>query len=182
MAREFILTGAPGAGKTLMLRALEARGLDVVEEAATDVIALEHGLGNAEPWRAARFIETIARLQAQRLARPTAGTTRVSDRSVFCTLALAEHLGHPVPKILADAMASAISERLFERRVLFVDLLGFITPTEARRISLEESRQFEAVHLDVYRRHGFEIVRVPPMPLADRVAMVWPLLELDDER
>lgn len=34
----YILTGAPGAGKTAILRLLEANGYPVVEEAATDVI------------------------------------------------------------------------------------------------------------------------------------------------
>ena len=34
----YILTGAPGAGKTAVLRLLEVSGYTVVEEAATDVI------------------------------------------------------------------------------------------------------------------------------------------------
>ncbi|MBM0260113.1 AAA family ATPase, partial [Micromonospora sp. 4G55] len=36
----YILTGAPGSGKTAILRQLEIDGHAVVEEAATDVIAL----------------------------------------------------------------------------------------------------------------------------------------------
>lgn len=36
----YVLTGAPGAGKTAILRQLEIEGHAVVEEAATDVIAL----------------------------------------------------------------------------------------------------------------------------------------------
>ena len=43
--RRFILTGAPGAGKTAIVRELEARGFPVVEEAATDVIAREQAAG-----------------------------------------------------------------------------------------------------------------------------------------
>ena len=129
-----------------------------------------------EAWRTSEFIEAIARLQVQRFARPAHGPVRVSDRSVFCTLALAEYLDHPVPKFLEDSMASAIAAGRFERRVLFVDLLGFITPTEARRISLEDSRRFEAFHVAAYERHGFELVRVPPMPIAERVALVRSLI------
>jgi predicted ATPase len=37
--RRFIMTGAPGSGKTSILRALENLGYAVVEEAATDAIA-----------------------------------------------------------------------------------------------------------------------------------------------
>jgi len=36
--RRFIITGAPGAGKTAIIRQLELDGFSVVEEAATDVI------------------------------------------------------------------------------------------------------------------------------------------------
>jgi predicted ATPase len=176
MAREFILTGAPGAGKTIILRALEVDGIDVVEEAATDVIALEHGRGMSEEWRRSEFIEKIARLQLLRAARPVVGPVRVSDRSLICTLALAEYLGHPVPEMLAESIRSMVDEGRYERQVLFVELLGFITATEARRISLENSRRFEQFHVAAYERFGFELVRVPALPVDERVAMVRSLI------
>ena len=47
--RRFILTGAPGAGKTAVIRQLEIDDFRVVEEAATDIIALE--LAAEEWWR-----------------------------------------------------------------------------------------------------------------------------------
>ena len=40
--KRFVVTGAPGAGKTAIIRQLELDGFGVVEEAATDVIALAH--------------------------------------------------------------------------------------------------------------------------------------------
>lgn len=40
--KRFIITGTPGSGKTTILRKLEVNGFSVVEEAATDVIALQH--------------------------------------------------------------------------------------------------------------------------------------------
>ena len=65
----FILTGAPGAGKTIALRQLEAMGHPVVEEAATDVIALAHAKGVAEPHLDPAFIDAIVTLQEQRRKR-----------------------------------------------------------------------------------------------------------------
>lgn len=176
MAREFILTGAPGAGKTVVLRALEAQGTDIVEEAATDVIALDQGRGIDESWRRPQFIIDIARLQLLRAARPAAGPVRVADRSLICTLALAEYLGHPVPSMLVESIEEMVSTGRYERRVLFVELLGFITNTEARRISLEDSMRFEQFHIEAYERFGFELVRIPALPVDERAAMVLSLI------
>jgi predicted ATPase len=47
--RRYILAGAPGSGKTAIIRQLELDGFGVVEEAATDVIALDQARGVAEP-------------------------------------------------------------------------------------------------------------------------------------
>jgi predicted ATPase len=62
----YILTGAPGAGKTAVLRLLEVKGHVVVEEAATDVIALGNALGHEEPWHDRTFIDKVVALQQQR--------------------------------------------------------------------------------------------------------------------
>jgi len=43
--RRFILTGAPGSGETALIRKLELEGYGVVEEMATDLIALKQGGG-----------------------------------------------------------------------------------------------------------------------------------------
>jgi len=67
--KRFIVTGAPGAGKTAVVRQLELEGFSVVEEAATDVIAAAQTQGTAEPWRDPSFIDAIARLQRDRQIR-----------------------------------------------------------------------------------------------------------------
>lgn len=67
--KRFILTGAPGAGKTAIIRQLEREGFSVVEEAATDVIALEQAQGTAEPWTNPSFLDSIADLQKLRQVR-----------------------------------------------------------------------------------------------------------------
>jgi predicted ATPase len=173
----YILTGTPGAGKTAALRLLERLGYGVVEEAATDVIALAQACGEDEgsDWDA--FIEAIVALQRQRQVRaPTvpgpAGPVQFYDRSPVCTHALARYLGRPVPPALAAELDRVAREGVYQRRVFFLRNLGFVTPTAARRISFADSLRFERAHEESYREFGYELVDVPAGPVADRVAAI----------
>jgi predicted ATPase len=172
--QRYILTGAPGAGKTVLIRALERAGHAVVEEAATDVIALVTGQGVAEHWNEPSFIEEIVALQIRRQRRAEAWADEIVffDRSPICTWALCEYADRAPPASLVDEMQRIEREETYQRRVFFVRNLGFVTPTEARRISFEDTLRFEAIHAEVYLRFGYELVDVPAAPVAERLEMV----------
>jgi predicted ATPase len=171
----YILTGTPGAGKTATLRLLEVSGYAVVEEAATDVIALSQALGCAEPWESPDFIGQVLALQRQRqgAARAAAGDAAVFfDRSPACTLALARYLGRDVPRPLEDEVGRVLAAGGYEPQVFFIRNLGFVEPTAARRISFQDSLTFERVHEQVYRDLGFQLIEVRPGLLAARAALI----------
>lgn len=171
VTRRLIFTGAPGAGKTVLLRQLEVDGFAVVEEAATDVIALEQAKGVAEPWTDPGFTDRIVALQRQRRLAAS-GEIQFHDRSAFCTEALAAFLGHPGSDLLRREIDELKRTGFYARRVFFVRMMGFIEATAARRIGLEEARRFEEIHERTYRAHGFELVPVEPGSALDRVAAI----------
>ena len=177
--RRYILTGTPGAGKTAIVRSLECEGYTVVEEAATDVIALRQAQGEPEPWTEPSFVDAITSLQRRRQEQAAAlpGGVQIYDRSPVCTYALAVHLGHPVTPALSRELERIQAQQIYDKRVLFVQNLGFVTPTEARRITFAESLRFEQVHRDAYTALGYECVLIAPAPLPDRVAAVRKHLE-----
>jgi predicted ATPase len=172
--KRFVLTGAPGAGKTAIIRQLELDGFGVVEEAATDLIALAQARGIAEPWTHPSFIDSVADLQARRLAHSSQQPDKIQfhDRSIFCTAALAVYLGYPVPDTLSCEMDRVRTQAIYQKQVFFIKNLGFVTPTEARRISFEESLRFERIHEEIYRHSGFELVVIEPGNLSERVAAI----------
>jgi predicted ATPase len=177
----YVLTGTPGAGKTAILRLLERAGYQVVEEAATDVIALEHALGRTEPWLTPDFAAAIVTLQRRREDRATARADAVTfiDRSPVCTLALCRQLGLPVPALVAAEVDRVLAQRSYAL-VFFVRNLGHVEPTAARRITFEDSLAFEQVHELTYRELGFEPVEVPAGPLAWRAALICAAAGLPD--
>jgi len=171
--KRYILTGTPGSGKTSILRSLEVAGYTVVEEAATDIIALRQAQGIAEPWTHPSFVDDITNLQKHRQMRiaDTAGV-QFYDRSPLCTYALSVFLGFPISTTLADEMERIKKERTYQKQVFFIENLGFCEPSAARKISFEDSLKFEKVHEETYRYIGYDCIRVAPSDLTTRVEQI----------
>jgi hypothetical protein len=70
------------------------------------------------------------------------------------------YLGHPFSDTLSRELKRVETEAIYQKRVFFIQNLGFITPTEARRISFVESLRFERVHEEIYRNFDFELVPI----------------------
>lgn len=172
--QRYILTGAPGSGKISILRALQSRGYDVVEEAASAVIAAEQAHGDDEPWARPAFIDKIVGLQRLRQVGSIAAhcDPQIFDRSPVCTLALSVYLRYPVSAALSAEIGRISRESIYSRRVFFVRDIGFVKPTAARRITLQEAREFERVHAESYRALGYELVGIPRGDVADRADVI----------
>lgn len=179
--RRYILTGTPGCGKTSIIRALEMTGASVVAEAATDIIAYKQMQGVAEPWKNEDFIDYIIRLQKHRQIDLSDDYSDLHfyDRSPICTYALATYLNFQPSTNLMQEIERIRKHSIYEKKVFFVDNLGFIENTDARQISFEESLEFEKVHLDAYKKFGFGCVHIPAGPIENRVKLI--LDHTDDE-
>lgn len=166
MNKHFIFTGTPGSGKTSVIKELEKLGHIVIHEAATDVISQEQAKGCDAPWEEPEFIDQITNMQKKRQIN-AAGDLQFYDRSPFCTYALGKYLSYhknvefkPSP-ILLDEIDRCLKNSVYQNNVFFFENLGFITHTDARKISYEDALIFEQIHLDVYKEFGFDIVMVP---------------------
>jgi predicted ATPase len=164
--RCFILTGTPGSGKTSVIMELEKLGYAVIHEAATDVISQEQAKGIKKPWEEPDFIDQIAHMQKERQMNAT-GDLQFYDRSPFCTYALGKYLADhknieftPSP-VLLDEIDRCLKNGVYQNQIFFLENLGFIEHTDARKISYEDALIFEQIHLDVYKEFGFDIMIVP---------------------
>lgn len=125
--RLFILTGAPGSGKTSLIMELEKLGHAVIHEAATDVISQEQAKGCDAPWEEPEFVDKITLMQKQRQMNAVGGL-QFYDRSPFCTYALGKYLAYwkdlefkPSP-VLLDEIDSCIKNGVYQNKVFFLKI------------------------------------------------------------
>ena len=177
--QNYILTGAPGAGKTSVIHELERQCYTTVAEAATDVIAREQLKGNEKPWLQSSFIDLIVdeQIQRQKAAEAKQSGLVFYDRSPICTYALAVYLGFDASPKLKQAIQFLLDTNFYQKDVLFLENLGFIENTPARTISFDEAVKFEALHKNVYNQFGFRLVNIPVCSVLQRVRVINKLVK-----
>lgn len=172
-AKRYILTGAPGSGKTALIKQLEQHGYNVIHEAATDVIGAAQSRGVEKPWEEAGFVDNIAMQQRER-QQGAQGSLQFYDRSPFCTCALGTYLASIqnieflLSQLLNEEIERCLAMGIYQPQVFLTENLGFIEHTAARRISFEDAKVFEKVHVSVYTKFGFELIFVPAASVAQR--------------
>ena len=93
----------------------------------------------------------------------------------MCTLALKRYLGYPASASLVEEMERIEREGIYQRRVFFIEHLGFCQPTEARKITFEETLVFEKIREETYTSLGNDLLKIAPEALSERVhrIMEW---------
>jgi predicted ATPase len=169
--KNYILTGMPGCGKTSVIEELERQGYSVIHEAATDIIYSEHTKGNYEPWKYPSFIEDIINLQKQRQIETGTGLW-FYDRSPICTYALCIYMEFQPPGVLLKEIDRVLAKAIYEKSIFFLENLGFIENTAARKICFEEALKFEQIHLNTYERFGYKVVKIPALSIEKRTQLI----------
>lgn len=168
----FIVTGAPGAGKTTLVDAAATRGLRIGREAARGVIQAQTAIdGPALQWRdSARFAELMLDRDMQTHAALLAGDgPALCDRGIPDLVAYGRIMG------LAETghFTRAAQFCRYNPVVFFAPPWRGIYADDAERIEgWEHAQRIYPPMRDAYEELGYRIVELPKAPVAERLAFV----------
>ena len=173
-----MLTGPPSSGKTTLIRLLEERGFKTQAEVARAYIEEQLALGKrlhevfADPASLQQII-LMRGLEAERSLPHD--IPHILDRSIVDGIAYCKLYG-----VAPDDILAAARERTY-RLVFHCDPLPF----QQDHVRPEDAKTALRIHeliLEAYAETGYAGVRLPPVPVHERLAVLLGHLNLLDER
>lgn len=161
----YVLTGGPCAGKTTTIMELEKRGNKIMQEPARSYFEREFAKGRTLDEIKTPFDRFLHDLVVEARAQEDAST----DESLFLDRALVDSVAYynffnlPITDFLHESAMSRPYKKAF-----LLDLVDFKND-EARNETPEQARQIDQLIEEAYRAYDFDIVRVPVMPVDERV-------------
>ena len=64
-----------------------------------------------------------------------------------------------------------------KKQKFIIQNLGFITPTNERKINYNEALKFEQIHKDTYKKFGFHCIYIEPKPIKERANDILKLIK-----
>lgn len=168
--RLHIITGAPGAGKTAIVAALQG-DFTVFAEPAREVLAEWRSRGNPRPaqMEPGAFVELLleSSLANYQKALQLSGPL-VFDRGIPDCVAYATHLGADPTPSLAASSACRYSPLVFVAR----PWEEIYTTDDERTMSFDDTLRFQDAVDAAYRAAGYDLIDIPRGSVASRAAFV----------
>ena len=171
MKQRYVITGAPGTGKTAIINALKERGYSCIDENSREIIA-EQIINGGEilPWKnQIAFENLISSKRAKQYASIPKDEICFFDRSTIDCIAYlkANNLES------SDEILEAIKNCVFNSNVFYAPIWEEIyTNDSERKESVQSAITIDKSLLETYIFFGYTLIEIPKLPTGERVDFI----------
>jgi predicted ATPase len=166
---KYVIAGAPGAGKTTIIKELKKMGFICHDEIPRQIIEEQLKInGSILPWvNLPAFNDEILKREIERFF--SAPIPSFFDRSLVDPVAYLSLSGKKVPKKFIDAA----KKHKYHNKVFFVELVEeFYVNDSSRKETFSEAKKVGAAIKKAYVDFGYEIISVPKGTPLQRVKQI----------
>jgi predicted ATPase len=171
MNRKYIITGAPGTGKTTIINALIKKGYSCAEEISRELIAEQLSIGgDILPWKnQIAFENHIANLRKEQYLNCSEKENYFFDRSSIDCIAYLK-----VNKLeITNEISQIIKECIFNKQVFITPLWEEIYINDGERIEdIKSALNIENSIIKTYKSLGYNLITVPKLSVKERVNFI----------
>ena len=171
MNQKYIITGAPGTGKTAIINALMQKGYSCKKEISREIIAEQLSIGgDILPWKnQISFENHIANLRKEQYLNSSENKNYFFDRSSIDCIAYlkANKLG------VTTEITQIIKQCIFNKQVFITPFWEEIYINDGERMEdIKTAINIESSLIETYRSLGYTLVKVPKLSVSKRVNFI----------
>ena len=171
MNQRYVITGAPGTGKTAIINVLKERGYSCVDENSREIIA-EQIINGGEilPWKnQIAFENLISSKRAKQYASIPKDGIYFFDRSTIDCIAYLEVNNLET----SSEILEVIKNCEFNSNVFYTPIWEEIyTNDSERKESIESAITIEKVLITTYKSFGYTLIEIPKLTTSERVDFI----------
>ena len=171
MNRKYIITGAPGTGKTTIINALIKKGYSCAEEISRELIAEQLSIGgDILPWKnQIAFENHIANLRKEQYLNCSKKENYFFDRSSIDCIAYLK-----VNKLeITNEISQITKECIFNKQAFITPLWEEIYINDGERIEdIKSALNIENSIIKTYKSLGYNLITVPKLSVKERVNFI----------
>jgi predicted ATPase len=169
--QKYIITGAPGTGKTAIINTLKKEGHSCAEEISRTIIIeqIANG-GDALPWKnLAAFSQQVIALRKLQHTNAPQGRTHFFDRGIIDVIAYLKHDKLAVNNEIMEM----VKQFPYNKTVFYTPIWAEIyTNDNERKEDIITAKNIENVLLTTYQSFGYNLVEVPKLTVNERIAFI----------
>jgi predicted ATPase len=173
----YVITGGPCVGKTTILNDLKKKGFHVMHEVPRQVIEerQEHNKDYLPSDDIKEFQEKVLKTHLE-IEKDLPEEVVFLDRGIGDILAYCDVYGIDPPKHVETHSKSPRYHK-----IILLDRLGFFENDDARKDGKIADQVHNALEA-AYKRLGYEIIKVPPLPPRERLEWLMKRLGLEGKK